>query len=126
MERPYQGIQRTLQWIFKETEGEPILEGSAHEQLFWDLADLKRTRSPKLDALLIVFLYNSVPEVRHQRLKDSGRTGEAAVTPLAWDPMVNDLCRLIADVSINTASMTIEDVTSMVRALSDNQQQQTR
>ena len=119
---PYPGIDRTIEWICSETDGEAILEASAHEDLFWDLARLKRQRSPKLTPILLVFLYNSIPEIRYTRLKESGRKPEAQATPLAWDSMVNDLCRVAADVAINTAEMTPGKIADIVKLLSDHHQ----
>jgi hypothetical protein len=117
----YVGIERTLDWIFNQTEGEPILAASAHENLFWDLAKLKRDRDVRLNSVMLVFLYNSIPQIRYERLSDSGRPGAAASTPLAWDALVNDLGHFVADISINTAGMTIEEVSLILKSLSDAQ-----
>lgn len=115
--RAYSGLDDSLRWALEETGGEPILAGSAHENLLWDLARAKRKGDARLKPIGFVFLYNPLPELRRDRLNASGRSGEAIQQHLAWDELVNSLCHYIADVSINTAAMSLDEVADVIRTL---------
>ncbi len=116
--KKYLGLQKTVDWILNDTGDESVIASNAHETLFWDLAAAKNRRDNSLDKIFIVYLYNSVPSSRYERLKSSGRAPDHCAIPMSWDPLVNDLCRLAADISINTVDMTPEEVAGILKTLS--------
>lgn len=109
-------LVEAIDWIENGTV-ELVVDVSAHENLFAQIFHARRSCSGQLNNILFVHLYCSVPGIRLERLRQSGRQDVEIQCALAWDELVNDLCKNIADISINTADISIDDVIRSILAI---------
>ena len=112
-------LEAAVAWIVSGTS-EVVVDVSAHEDLLFELYDHRRNRVTKpvdLKDILFVHLYCPVPGIRLQRLRQSGRREGALPEAIAWDELVNNMCHTIADVSINTADMSLDEVQQTISSL---------
>jgi ATPase subunit of ABC transporter with duplicated ATPase domains len=128
--KEYKGLRKTLDWILTGAGNEKVVELSTHEDMFWDFANEKRKQSgsdyhQEFGKIFFVFLYNSVPQSRWDRLQkrlENRRERkisdpEKAFLPLAWDKMTADLFYYVADLSINKAAMELDEILEILKTL---------
>ena len=118
---PYEQV---LKWILKRTEGQDVVDMSAHIQMLRDMTDAKRNalHADRFSQILFVYLYNSDPEKRRQFLEQPNARGhrrrpENIELTLTYHDAVYEACKDLADVTINTTHIGIKEVATLIDGL---------
>ncbi len=118
---PYEDV---LAWMLERTDGQDVLDMSAHFQMLSDMAAAKRGRvhADYFDQILFVYLYNSDPEKRKRFLEQPNARGalrqpQNIECSLKFHQQMFDVCSDLADVTINTAHMEVDELVGLIEGL---------
>lgn len=117
-------FEDVLGWMLEQTPGQEVLAVSAHREMLLDMTAAKRRGElpDQFARLLFVYLRTPDPVKHHERLMLPNAHGQARPDwhvegVLAGQEAMHAACKDLADVTLNTASMTEEEVVRVIHAL---------
>jgi hypothetical protein len=118
--------EQALAWMLDRTPGQDVLDTSTHLKMLGDMADAKRRgrHAELFEQVLFVYLINADPDKRKQFLerpnaRGSMRSPDQVQLSLRFHAAVDGCCRDLADVTVNTSRMSMEEVAALVAGVRD-------
>jgi hypothetical protein len=118
--------EEVLDWVLDGTGEEPVLAIAVHMQTLEELRDAKKSGRclDRLGQVLFVYLYNPDPGKHRMFLERpkacGGQRDEQHIKGvLGNQPRVHAACKELADVTLNTATLSIEEAAWLIGGLRD-------
>ena len=112
---------KVMDWILNRTPGEKVLAISPHFRTFQLMTEARKRGEcvEQFRKILFVHLWNPDPEQREERLRKTRRTASEIKNILEYHRIFYDACQGLADVTVKTDRLGIEEQVRILKALRD-------